>query len=173
MWAGQNQTGLFNFISLLPANNEGTGQTAYHGSRRSSFYIWAWARQYKQNDTCAQRRLKTVWASAVWSESYCAVWVANDLNFRQSDGALVRLGGCPGWSESSLYAQVILLFGAADHFVTKTASLFLITSSKLRTFEHCGLPLNFTFEWVHCNWLKYQMLSSAPHPLPPLPPQRK
>ena len=63
--------------------------------------------------------------------------MANDLNFRQSDSEE---------SGQTLRAQVILLFGAADHFIAKTASLFLITSTKLRTFEHCGLPLNFTFD---------------------------
>ena len=46
---------------------------------------------------------------------------------------LARLDG----SESSLGAQVICWFCyAADHFITKTASLFLITSA---SYEHCCL----------------------------------
>ena len=143
MRVGQNQTGLFTFTGLLASEQRRHwSDCAYHRSRRSSFYIWVWARQNKQNDTCAQRRLRTVWASVQSDRRYCALY---DLNFCQSDSeALARLGGCSGWSESSLCAQVILLFGAADHFITKTASLFLISSTKLRTFEHCGL----SFEWV-------------------------
>ena len=44
---------------------------------------------------------------SVWSESsLCAQWVAMDPRFLHEDSEdSVRLGGCPGWSESSLGAQ--------------------------------------------------------------------
>ena len=42
----------------------------------------------------------------VWSESsLCAQWEAEDPSFLHED----RLGGCPGWSESSLGAHAILM----------------------------------------------------------------
>ena len=96
----------------------------------------------------------------VWSEALCAVWVAHDLNFRQSDSE--------DSDQTERMPRLIWVFALrtghfADHFITKTASLFLITSTKVRTFEHCGLPLNFTFEWVHYNWINYQMLPHPPH----------
>ena len=49
--------------------------------------IWAASWQNQQNGMCAQRRLRSAWASA------------------QSDQSL----RCPGWSESSLGAKVIML----------------------------------------------------------------
>ena len=53
--------------------------------------IWDGAWQNQQNDLCAQRRLASAWA------------------FSCGKRRLIRLGGCPGWSESLLGAQVILL----------------------------------------------------------------
>ena len=66
--------------------------------------------------------------------SLIRVWVANDLNFHQSDSE-----DWPDWAVlmSSLGAQVICWFCcAADYFITKPASLFLITSA---SYEHCCL----------------------------------
>ena len=34
-------------------------------------------------------------------------------------------------------------------------------------------PLNFTFEWVHCNWIKYQMPPPTPLPHPTPNPAKK
>ena len=46
----------------------------------------------------------------VWSESsLCTLWVAKDSLFSCGLRTLIRLGGCPGWSVSSLGAQVTLL----------------------------------------------------------------
>ena len=46
----------------------------------------------------------------VWSDSsLCAQWVARaKASFMRTAKTLSRLGGCPGWSESSMGAQVIL-----------------------------------------------------------------
>ena len=48
----------------------------------------------------------------VWSESsLCAQWVAKSPSFRHADSeALIRLGGCPGWSESSLGVHSLCWF---------------------------------------------------------------
>ena len=67
--------------------------------------------QNRQNDVCAQQRLRSARASAQSDQSsLCAQWVAKDLRFHHADGEdSIRLGGCPGRSESSLDRQVILL----------------------------------------------------------------
>ena len=53
---------------------------------------------------CAQRRLRSAWASAQSHQSsLCAQCVAKDLRFLHADSK------CPGWSESSLGAHAILV----------------------------------------------------------------
>ena len=46
----------------------------------------------------------------VWSESsLCAQWIAKDKLFSCRQRRLIRLGRCPGWSESLLGAHALLL----------------------------------------------------------------
>ena len=74
--------------------------------------IWATSWQNQQNDMCAQRRLRSAWASAQTDQSlHCPHEEAlgSQLPIRRTAKTLIRLGGCSGWSESSLGAQVILL----------------------------------------------------------------
>ena len=74
--------------------------------------IWAVARQNQQNDMCAQRRFTSVWASFQSDQSlHCALneSLRTQGFFMRTAKALSRLGGRPGWPESSLGAQVILL----------------------------------------------------------------
>ena len=60
--------------------------------------------------TCAQRRLWSAWASAQSDQSLLSAQrVAKDPSFHHADSEDWRLGGCLGWSESSLGLQVILL----------------------------------------------------------------
>ena len=68
--------------------------------------------------TCAQRRLRSAWASAQSDQSsLCAQWTAKDSRFLQTGKSLTRLGG----SESSLGAQVILLvLSFGDSFIKIT-----------------------------------------------------
>ena len=61
---------------------------------------------------CAQQRLRSVWASAQSDQSFCCPHkesLGPQLPIEHTSKTLIRLG-CPGWSESSLGAQVILLF---------------------------------------------------------------
>ena len=71
--------------------------------------IWADSWQNQQNDLCAQRR--SAWVSTQSDQSsQCTQWVAMDpvlLHVDSEDS--IRLGGCPGWSESSLGTRVIML----------------------------------------------------------------
>ena len=75
-------------------------------------YKWAASWQNQQSD-CAQRRLKSDWASTPSDQtSLCAQWVAKDPSFLHCGQwrLLIRLGGCPGWSESWLGAHAIYWF---------------------------------------------------------------
>ena len=54
-----------------------------------------------------QRRLRSAWASPQSDQSLlCAQWVVRAQGFfMRTAKTLIRLGGCPGWSESLLGAQ--------------------------------------------------------------------
>ena len=61
---------------------------------------------------CAQRRLRSAWESAQYYQSLCYLHeeaLCPQLPIERTAKTLIRLGGCPGWSESSLCAHVILL----------------------------------------------------------------
>ena len=61
---------------------------------------------------CAQQILRSTWASAQSDQSFLyprEESLGPCLPFERTAKALIRLGSCPDWSESSLGAQVILL----------------------------------------------------------------
>ena len=61
---------------------------------------------------CAQRRLRTAWASAQSDQGFRCLHeetLGPQLSTERIAKTLNSLGGCPGWSESSLGARVILL----------------------------------------------------------------
>ena len=61
---------------------------------------------------CAQRRLRSAWASAQSDQSLrCPLneQLRSQGFFMRTAKTLIRRGGCPAWFESSLGAQVILL----------------------------------------------------------------
>ena len=62
---------------------------------------------------CAQRRLRSVWASAQSDQSlHCQheESLGPKLPIKRTAKTLIRMGGCPGWSESSLSAQSLCWF---------------------------------------------------------------
>ena len=70
--------------------------------------IWAASWQNQQND-CS---LRSAWASAQSDQSLrCALvgWLRTQSVFIRTAKTLIRLGECPGWSESLLGAHAILL----------------------------------------------------------------
>ena len=74
-------------------------------------YIWA-AQQNPTKWVCAQQRLRSVWASAQTDQSLRCVLngkLRTQAFFMWTAKTLIRLGGCPGWSESSRGAHAILL----------------------------------------------------------------
>ena len=130
---------------------------AYHGSRRSSFYIWAWARQHKQNDVRSTKTQGCLGIRPVGHPpSLIRAWVANDLNFCQSDsedsgqiGRIWRLR----WAHRSFVGfvglRIISLLNQPRYSWLQAHRMNIVA------FEF------HSFEWVHCNWIKYQIL---PHP---------
>ena len=74
--------------------------------------IWAASWQNQQNGMCAQRRLGS-WKMIcpVWSVFAVRMKKAWVLSYAMSaQRKLIRLGGCPGWSESLLGAPSFCLF---------------------------------------------------------------
>ena len=70
---------------------------------------WVSAWENQQNGMCTQPRLRSAWASAQSDQilRWPHAWV---LSYPLSaQRRLIRLGGCPGWSESSLSTHAILL----------------------------------------------------------------
>ena len=68
--------------------------------------------QNQQNDLCAERRLRSAWAYAQSDQSLRCPHedtLGKQLPIERTAMTLIRQGGCPGWSESSLGALFILL----------------------------------------------------------------
>ena len=100
--------------------------------------IWATSRQNQQNDLCAQRRLGSSWASAQSDQSLHSAllgYLSIQCFFMRTAKTLIRLGACPGWSESSLDAHAILLVlswgGSYMFFITLLVFLELVHVSRL------------------------------------------
>ena len=74
------------------------------------FSIWAALWQNQQNDLYAQQRLRSAWASTQSDQSWLSAWrKVGSLATHWAHSKLIRLGGCPGWSESLLGAHAFLL----------------------------------------------------------------
>ena len=75
--------------------------------------IRAAARQNQQNDMCGQQRLRLAWASSQSDQSFRCPHeesVSHWLPMECTAKSLIRLGGYPGWSESSLGAHSFCWF---------------------------------------------------------------
>ena len=85
---------------------------------------------------CTQRRLRSAWASAQSDQSsLCAQWVAKDPSFLCADSdPSIRLGGCPGWSESSLGAHAILLVLSRGGSFMKNVSIHYVCVTDIELF---------------------------------------
>ena len=139
---------------------------------------WATAWQNHQNDMCAQRRLRSTWASVQSDQSQrCppeAKFVPKLPNERTAK-TLIRLGRCLGWFESSLGTKVILLVlswgGSKGFFLESTyaAHIHFITfftfpiEPNMKSFSHAN---NIVFRrdiYIHSlklmlNWSNFSLL---------------
>ena len=88
---------------------------------------WCWTLYLSHDMTkqtnwvCAQRRLRSAWASAQSDQSLrCALngYVRTQSFFLRTAKILIKLGRCPGWSESSLGAHSLCWFcHVVAHFI--------------------------------------------------------
>ena len=73
---------------------------------------------------CAQQRLRSAWPSAQSDQSLCCAFngqLRTQAFFMRTAKTLIRLGGCPGWSEYSLGAYSVCWFcHVAAHILRKT-----------------------------------------------------
>ena len=104
------------FILMIPPSSSGS-------SLILALKVWLKYTSFskKKNDpphdktnkmTCVQQRLRSAWASAQSDQSlHCALnrQLRTQGFFMRTAKTLIRLGRCPGWSQSLLGAQVILL----------------------------------------------------------------
>ena len=82
-------------------------------SLASYTFKWAASWQNQQNGMCAQRTLRSAWESAQSDQSLLCPHeesLGPKLPNVRTAKTLIRLGGCPGWSDSSLSAQSFCWF---------------------------------------------------------------
>ena len=102
----------WHFLPLSLDDYLDTCQTPKYENCYKCNKIWAATWQIQQNDLFAQRRLRSAWAITQCDQSLCCPQeetMGPWLSLEGTAKTLIRLGGCPGWSESSLGPQVISL----------------------------------------------------------------
>ena len=110
--------------------------------------IWAAAWQNQQNTLCAKRI--SAWASTQCDQSLRSALYGESRTqcfFMRTAKTLIRLGGCPGWSESSLGAQVILLVLSVFSISTCSDETRILTQKKKRA------PVWFLKPLTQTQWL--------------------
>ena len=80
---------------------------------RFTLFDWEMSHDKTTKWVCAQQRLRSAWASAQPDQSLrCAFngQLRTQGFFMRTLKTLIRLGGCPGWSESSLGTHAVCWF---------------------------------------------------------------
>ena len=99
---------------------------------KTQISIWTTAWQNQQTDLCTQQSLRSAWASTQSDQSLrwaLSGKLSTQCFFMWTATTLKRLGVCPGWSESLLGTEVILL-------VLSGGSLY-VWSDLIRTNDVC------------------------------------
>ena len=94
---------------------------------------------------CAQRRLRSAWASAQSDHSlHCSheETLGPQLPIERTAKTLIRLCGCPGWSESSLGTHVILLVLSWGSSNVRMITAIFFGRLKFSDFYGIGTPEN-------------------------------
>ena len=83
---------------------------------------------------CAQRRLRSAWVSAQTDRCALSGWLRTQGFFMRTAKTLIRLGGCPSWSESSLGAYSLCWI---FHVAAQISNTFCdhVTNSLLESFR--------------------------------------
>ena len=122
------------FPTYLPTqNNQGRGTAnklflrIAQKSKHGKLVKWAASWQNQRNGMCAQRRLRAAWASTQSDQSlrcpHEESW-GPELPTERTAKTLIRLGGCPDWSESSVGPQSFCWF------CHETAQIFSVLTSR-------------------------------------------
>ena len=114
---------------------------------------WATSWQNQQNDLCAQRRLKSAWASAQSDQSLRCPHeetLGHLLHIERTMKTLFTLGGCPGWSECSLCAKLIwLIFSwGGSNYCRCNFKLLRSLSTKRNAYLHPAQNMEFIFDFA-------------------------
>ena len=134
---------------------------------------WATAWQNQQNDLCTQRRLRSAWLSAQSDQS---LRCPPEAKLGPTAKTLIRLGGCPCWSESSLGTKVILLvlsWGGSKCFFLESkyaAHIHFITfftfriEPNMKSFSHANYRIEtgylYTLFKLVLNWSNFSLLQT-------------
>ena len=122
------------------------GCLSHRQTANAHILVAEWPKQ--QNDLCAQWRIRSAWASAQTDQSLHSPHEETMdpcLPIEHTAKTLIRLGGLPGWSESSVGAQVILLvlscsgsYGTNENFRqrAKSKALYGYPHSTKVSFSH-------------------------------------
>ena len=119
--------------------------------------IWAASWQKQQNDMCAQRRLRSAWASAQSDQSLCCAlngWLRTHAVFMRTAKTLNRLGECPGWSQSSLGRQSYCwYYHEAAHFIASKGFLRVVGRNDLGSLKSLIILIIFNKLKLCAQWV--------------------
>ena len=106
---------------------------------------------------CTQRRLGSAWASTQYEQSLrCALngELRTQGFFMRTAKTLIKLDGCPGWSESSLGAQLFCWFcHEAAHFYVQNLTLHALLNFLAIHFTEKQQPPVSEDHWLWwCKW---------------------
>ena len=124
-------------------------------------HIWAAEWQNQQNGMCAQRRLRSAWASTQSDRSLCCPHeesLGPKLPIEHTVKTLIRLGGCPGWSKSSLGAHAILLN------LSRCGSFLLPKVYSVRVFKSVHVKMVIITWWIAKAEAGLRIHSVSPEP---------
>ena len=135
------------------------------GGEKCETTKWAASWQNQQNGMCAQRRLRSAWASAQSDQHFRCPHeeTLGQLPIERIAKTLIRLGGCRGWSESSLGAQSFCWFchETAQIWTCKcTSSKLTMIAWRRHIGNTCGKRLDLSQEIIsHLNSRKVQTVN--------------
>ena len=120
--------------------------------------IWVATRQNQQSGMCAQRRLRSALASAQSDQNIRCPHketLGPKLPTERTAKTLIRLGGCPGWSESLLSALSFCWFcHEAAHLCSISFDLdsLLCVALCLMIFKVSGAQRNYCYLTTFEQW---------------------
>ena len=113
--------------------------------------VWTTARQNQQNDLCAQRILRSAWASAQSEQSLLSAW-------RKVGSLATHKVHSKDYDQTVRMPRLISVFiGRTRHFVG-FVMLWLICIS-IYWFKHCNVSRSISFMKAFCRLLSHQTIN--------------